>query len=257
MKGLTKGDYCDMEWTLGSGLLSARGVCRALFISAYDVSSTFLTTLCQEIKSGIKNNDRVLNDISAPPDTADALNLVVRIAHGQGIVLSQSQLCALRIPNSTASLNCYGWMKFYFDLVGDCIPNSDGEIHLEPCTIGSIYDEYKLTMDQASITPLGKSQFAMIWANCFPRVSIREFKAVTGKCDTCAQLSCLRREKRDNASRAYLTYLHHIHRTAYMGERMAYAERRALAVQMKRQYLSLISDGMAQSQVSSSICREY
>lgn len=36
----------------------------------------------------------------------------------------------------------YTWMKFYFDLVGDQIPNSNGEIHLEPEDKCEIYQEY-------------------------------------------------------------------------------------------------------------------
>ena len=75
---------------------------------------------------------------------------------------------------------------------------------------------------------------------------IREFKAVTGKCNTCATLSNLRREMRDNGSRQYMTLLHLLHRSAYMGERMAYAQRCNLACQQPKFYLSLISDGMAQ-----------
>eukprot|EP01034_Spumella_vulgaris_P035770 gene35770-44106_t len=41
--------------------------------------------------------------------------------------------------------------------------------------------------------------------------------------------------------------LHWLHRTAYMGERMAYAQKCSLACQMPGMYLSLISDGMAQN----------
>lgn len=33
-------------------------------------------------------------------------------------------------------------MKYYFDLLGDYIPNSNGEIHLEPQDKFQIYAEY-------------------------------------------------------------------------------------------------------------------
>ena len=36
----------------------------------------------------------------------------------------------------------HAWMKYYFELVGDQIPNSNGEIHLEPQDKYAIYTEY-------------------------------------------------------------------------------------------------------------------
>jgi hypothetical protein len=36
-----------------------------------------------------------------------------------------------------------------------------------------------------------------MWLNCFPNVHIRDFKAVGGKCITCAQLSDVRRKCND------------------------------------------------------------
>lgn len=56
-------------------------------------------------------------------------------------------------------------------------------------------------------------------------VRIREYKAVTGKCRTCAFLSRVRKELRDPSKREYITTLFDFHRTTYMGERQAYAMR--------------------------------
>ena len=36
----------------------------------------------------------------------------------------------------------HAWMNYYFDLVGDKIPNSNGELHLEPQDKHAIYVEY-------------------------------------------------------------------------------------------------------------------
>jgi hypothetical protein len=47
----------------------------------------------------------------------------------------------MKIPNTEIASITFGWMKNYFSLVGDCQPNKDNEINLEPCTIKSIYDE--------------------------------------------------------------------------------------------------------------------
>lgn len=56
-------------------------------------------------------------------------------------------------------------------------------------------------------------------------VDKREYKAVTGKCQTCAYLSQIRKEIRDPNKRELITRLFELHRSAYMGERQAYAQR--------------------------------
>jgi len=54
---------------------------------------------------------------------------------------------------------------------------------------------------------------------------MREYKAVSGKCYTCAALSNMRKKYGDKVRREYLTQLFQLHRTAYMGERMEYMTR--------------------------------
>jgi hypothetical protein len=49
-------------------------------------------------------------------------------------------------------------------------------------------------MNGYQLKPLTVQTFGELWKNCFPHVKIREFKAVCGKCDTCAHLSSLRRK---------------------------------------------------------------
>jgi len=48
--------------------------------------------------------------------------------------LSYEELAMLQIPNSSGAMLCYSWMKYFFNLVGDNVPNS-AQIHLEPQTI--------------------------------------------------------------------------------------------------------------------------
>jgi len=170
------------------------------------------------------------------------------MAEAHGVRLSKLQLAALQLPNTPDSLACFAWLEFHFDMVGDCIPNTDGEIHLEPTKVCDIFDEYVSSVVQTGNgRHLRASQFFGIWKACFPHVKIREFKAVTGKCNTCAMLSDLRRESRDNAGRSYMTQMHWLHRSTYMAERMSYAQRASLAMNMPNLYLSVVSDGMAQN----------
>ena len=144
-------------------------------------------------------------------------------------------------------MDTYGWMDSYFQLVGDAMPNSNGDIHLEPITIKEVYNEYLLDFKMNDNLFYCYNDFAKLWGTCFPYVKIREFKAVSGKCNTCAILSDLRRKCNDRLRKQEITYLHCLHRSAYMNERLEYSKRRTLAMQFPKLYLSLISDGMAQS----------
>ena len=169
------------------------------------------------------------------------------MAAKRGLVLNQEQVAMLRIPNRAESFSCYAWMHSHFECVGDQIPNSAGEIHLEPITIREVWQEYCEDMDAVCVVALDVQSFGSMWSSCFPYVKIREFKAVTGKCDTCAALTHARRTFRDDKSRQLITYMHYLHRVTYMGERKTYAQRVDEALKLPQFFMSIISDGMAQN----------
>jgi hypothetical protein len=74
----------------------------------------------------------------------------------------------INLPNSSLSLACYGWCRFYFSLVGDCEPNTNGELHLEPCKVVDIYKEYVTDQINSGLGRLGPDQFGQMWLKCFP-----------------------------------------------------------------------------------------
>jgi hypothetical protein len=236
---------------VGYGAKKASGVCKNVFSICYNVRDTYIEGLCAEIKKGYINSDDTFTDknnkiLSAnSKKELDALQQIVAYSNEKGLKLSFQQLAASVIPNSDASLNAYAWMKNYFRTTGDDIPNS-GEIHLEPILIKTVHKEYKETMIEDHMDHLELSQFGTLWTTCFPYVKIREFKAVTGKCNTCALLSIARRKYRGRDHRLYVTRLYELHRSAYMNERIAYATRSMQANLFPKEYLSMNSDGMAQ-----------
>jgi hypothetical protein len=71
-------------------------------------------------------------------------------------------------------------MDIYFNLVGDAMPNTNGEIHLEPITIKEIYGEYNDDLRACKMDTVNSESFTQLWKECFPYVLVREFKAVTG-----------------------------------------------------------------------------
>jgi hypothetical protein len=137
-------------------------------------------------------------------------------------------------------------MARHFDLIGCAAPNLDGEIHLEPMHVKEVHEEYKETMLDAGIPIVGANTFSSIWYHCFEHVKIREFKAVSGKCQCCANLSSMRKTFKSQRDREYVTLMHSLHRTTYMGERLSYADRRNSAIMEASQYMSTIADGMQQ-----------
>ena len=95
--------------------------------------------------------------------------------------------------------------------------------------------------------PIEISGFNEVWADSFPKVLVREYKAVTGKCRDCAELSMLRSSFRDSKRRLETTRLHAFHRMTYMGERRSYYQRQTDALDNPSAFCSIITDGMAQS----------
>jgi hypothetical protein len=209
--------------------------------------------LCGLINVGARNSDTNLNDqTNYSSREKKYFDEIIQFAANKGINLSAEQLAALQIPNTPMATETYSWMDFYFNLLGDSIPNSDGEIHLEPISILTIYKEYKDDMIKENYNHNAKdvyteTEFAKLWKVCFPHVMIREFKAVTGKCNTCAHFSDVRRKCGDKKRKQELTWMRALHRTAYMGERLGYSNRREEVKQFPQKSLSIISDGMAQS----------
>jgi hypothetical protein len=64
---------------------------------------------------------------------------------------------------------------------------------------------------------------------------------------TCAKLTDARKRSKANDTRKYYTWLHFLHKTAYMGERACYKARKGEAKKDISDALSIIGDGMAQN----------
>lgn len=246
VNGYSSKGYTNADWVIGIAPGNTLKVCKQCFCSAYSCGHTFVDELCRRIKEGEKSVDR--NDFhdQRPGANAAFLKNLTQLADALDITLSPSQLGALVVPNTVASLTCFAWMKDYFDAVGDKQPNAN-EIHLEPTDIKSIWSEYRLVIGDVGQPTLSYGSFLNLWDICFSHVKLREYKAVTGKCKICALLSEARRKVLGLAGRRFITELHALHRTMYMGERLSYYARRNEAMLMPHMYWSGISDGMQQS----------
>jgi hypothetical protein len=70
-------------------------------------------------------------------------------AESIGISLSQSQIAAMQIPNTEASLSCFAWMNSFFNAIGDKEPDRL-EIHLDAQPMTQFHDEYVALMQSKS-----------------------------------------------------------------------------------------------------------
>lgn len=65
------------------------------------------------------------------------------------------------------------------------------EIHLDPIDKNEVYEEYAENAIIHNEVPYSYNEFCEMWRNAFPHVRIRQYKAVSGKCDICERLKAL------------------------------------------------------------------
>lgn len=152
-------------------------------------------------------------------------------------------LSHMLLSREPSTLQAVAWMDNFFTTVGDAMPNKR-EIHLEKTEKKTIYDI--MVRDHFSEAPVSYSVFCRIWKTHFGHVKIREFKAVSGKCQFCAVLSDIRSTTQRREIRQRVTDLHAMHRWTYMSERLVYYTKTVRAFAEPDACMSIIMDGMAQ-----------
>lgn len=223
--------------------------CKSSFCDAYDIGNTVLNDIISEIKreSGVLTIVPAVSAGSLKSQLNSArIKAILKVADERGMDLTRQQIQAMSIPNTDQSVRCFAWMDYYFNLLGDDIPNAD-EKHLEPIPCTEIHAEYVADMTREGCEPLTYVAWGEIWTTLFPHVKVRQFKAVTGKCTHCAMLAHARSTFTLVNERAHLTECHFFHRNTVMSERMEYGKRRQHAVAVPGQAMSSIQDGMAQN----------
>lgn len=98
-----------------------------------------------------------------------------------GIKLSSSEVTAVNVASTLRSVFAAVWMHNFFQLTGDPMPNTDGEIHLEKQDIKGIYEEYEADFEEKGRNPLCYQSFCKLWTKSFPHVKIRAYKQVSGQ----------------------------------------------------------------------------
>ena len=124
-------------------------------------------------------------------------------------------------------LETFLWFREHFELAGDPQPNLE-QVHLDLIEKTEIYQLYVNEVGKANA--LTFSSWRKFWADVFPEVTIREWKAVTGKCRHCGYINAGRRIAKSPAEIAAFRKLHILHKSGlFMTERLTYHVRRAEA----------------------------
>ena len=232
---------------VGSGDRTRRA-CRKGFCKVYGLSAWNLNDMIARLRNGDLNCDNIPSATHAINQNNLCTKNIEAFARYHGIELSHFQLGSLRLKSNAETMATAAWMQYYFELVGDKVPNRGGQIHLDPVPKKEVYSEYLLDMELLiKEPPISFQTFLRIWKQVYPHVKVRKFKTSCGKCNCCTELGEKRRKCSDRFSRAELTNLFALHRASVMGERRTYYERRLEAELNPRQYLSTISDGMQQN----------
>ena len=84
-----------------------------------------------------------------------------------------------------------------------------------------------------------------MFRSAFPKVSIRAFKNVSGKCPCCERLKLMTKTIKRPADRLILRQYRMIHRNYFLGEKLLYYQRRQEAKDSNGAVWSFIVDGMS------------
>ena len=87
-------------------------------------------------------------------------------------------------------------------------------------------------------------QFVQLRNDCFPKVKIREYKNVCGKCAICEGIKERMHSTKSKAMRIIMRRYKLLHRAFFMGEKLLYYQRRAEAASSNGSVGSLIIDKM-------------
>lgn len=106
---------------------------------------------------------------------------VRRLLDRNEIKVTNEKIANFTVAMSERHAKTRAWMKHFFSLVGDFIPNKNEEIHLDACfTAESIHREYVANMKVVGEESfLSYRSFNEVWDECFPNVKLRVFKGVS------------------------------------------------------------------------------
>jgi hypothetical protein len=158
-------------------------VCRQAFCNAYGITLYKLKKISNQIKKGELGEDvREIGKRNKIRVGADFLKTKSLIENGFLKELSDEQIAHIVSSDSCKVTMLRIYLRSYFNGIGDQVPNSCGEIHLDPITKKEVWKEYKedmIDIYKDSDNILDYTSFIRVWQLAFPHVKIRVYKQVS------------------------------------------------------------------------------
>jgi hypothetical protein len=156
----------------------------AYFLNTSEYRIKLLSHAYKSDKSAIGasiNKKTFYSDVTNHDTTVDELRALYEEL-GLEYNLEMLQMGALQ----RHEFDTFFWFRDHFELIGDPMPNTAGEVHIDKTEKQEIYCLYVNEVRQNCLTFSAWNKF---WKRCFSHVKIRKWKNVSGKCDDCAAIN--------------------------------------------------------------------
>jgi hypothetical protein len=173
-------------------------------------------------------------------------------AEEHGIVVEVKDMGLMNCNGTHTEAVAAAWLESEFEIRADTVPNQQNVVNLDPVRKEDIWTEYveEVGSGHSPDATLAYSSFCEMWQRRFFYVKVMKLKTVCGKCPICAALLCDKSKTKDLQLRILYKEIHLFHKATFMGERLAYYQRRGYAKRHPQAALSMISDGMDQNNCS-------
>jgi hypothetical protein len=200
-------------------------VCKEVWAYFLNTTEYRLKILSEAYKKGISaiglnvNMHNIYSDKTNHHATVEEMKQIYEEL-GLEYNLESAQMGAIQ-PHETET---FFWFRDHFNLVGDSMPNTDGEVHIDKVEKQDIYCMY---VNEVRNDCLSFSAWSKFWKRVFPNVLIRQWKNVSGKCEDCAKVNNGRLVAQSLEEAKAFRKLHLVHKSMlYMPERLSYHARR-------------------------------
>ena len=201
-------------------------VCRDVWAFFLDVSEHKMRTLAECYKenfsvvgSTIKKNQYYSDKTSHSEFTIED----IRQIYNEYSIPYTTEMLQMGLVGRT-EIETFVWFRDHFDLVGDPMPNTSDQVHIDKIEKQEIYVLYVNEVKRNCLTYTSWNKF---WKKVFPNVHIRRWKNVSGKCDDCALINNGRLVSQSKEETKAFKRLHLLHKGGnFMLERLAYQDRR-------------------------------
>jgi hypothetical protein len=151
-----------------------------------------------------------------------------------------------KVSEQEGTMTCAAFLSDYFDLSSEYQPTSQVK-HIDPVDKIEVYQLYihDDTVLETTSQILTYGAFCCLWERAFPKVVMRKYKSVDGKCHCCEQLVNLNRTCTLRSDKLLIRNYKIMHRNAVIGEKIKYYERIVEAHRSGGKILSFIFDSMS------------